>query len=419
VSRARTAFLVTAVATIVLVAGLFGWEGRLRDEFEARVEALRASGEPVAMADLAPPPIPEERNAAPLLLEARWRFDVLGTDPALLWSYDRDDWTAEQWSEIAVWVEAARPFGEVLDRALDRPECRFDLRWEDGPAMVVEMIPIAQHATLYLDYRAQVEARRGDAEAAVRSLARIHDLAAHIRANSSICALVRWTVEGVAAETLRRVAEGPGFSAARARAVLDPRFRDAERTGSYLDAVRAERTLAVWMTRRWLDGTNPFEVLGFARQGPAPGFLLNHRPLKSLAYPDGVACLDLLDEAAALDAERWPGAHGRAGHLVRRAEAMGDFHMVTRLVAPVLPALVRARFRHAAKLRLARVGLAVLAGGERWPERLPEGLPLDPFTDGPFRYERTASGVRIEAAAPVEHEDERIFWELRGEDGER
>lgn len=412
----RRVLVAAAVLVPLAIGGALAWEVALRREYEARLDALRARGEPVFMADLAAPPVPDDRNAAPLLLEARRRFDVLGTDPALRFAGDDlDDWTAEQWSEVEAWVEAARPFGEVLDRALDRPECRFDLRWEDGPAMVVEMIPIAQHATLYLDYRAQVEARRGDAEAAVRSLARIHDLASHIRADSSICVLVRWTVEGVAADTLRRVAEGPGFSAARAQAVLGPRFRDAEGTGLYLQALRAARTVALWTTRRWLDGANPLETWGYDRD-PAPDFLLNHRPLKALACPDAVACLDMLDEAAALDGERWPAAYDRAEHLRRRAQAMGEFHMVTSLIAPVPPALVKARFRHAAKLRLARVGLALLAGEERWPARLPEGLPLDPFTDEPFRYERTASGVRIEAAAPVEHEDDRIFWDLRSED---
>jgi hypothetical protein len=89
--------------------------------------------------------------------------------------------------------------------------------------------------------------------------------------------------------------------------------------------------------------------------------------------------------------------------------------------------LLTEELRHTATMRLARVGLALLEFRQeygRWPDSLAElaprfagSVPLDPYAQEPFRYERVGDGTRIEAAAPIPLEELReeyeIAWELR------
>ncbi|MHC4251552.1 MAG: hypothetical protein ACYS9X_20730, partial [Planctomycetota bacterium] len=66
-----------AIACAVPVAAALAWLGvavvrrvLARAEVEAELAKVRTRGEPVTMADLEPPPVPDEDNAAPLLAKA-------------------------------------------------------------------------------------------------------------------------------------------------------------------------------------------------------------------------------------------------------------------------------------------------------------------------------------------------------------
>src|SRR5207247_290315 len=85
-----------------------------------------------------------------------------------------------------------------------------------------------------------------------------------------------------------------------------------------------------------------------------------------------------------------------------------------------------------ARVRLARVALALgefRATHGDFPSSLddlrsafPDGLPLDPFTDAPFVYERVPDGVRVASRGRLASEPAMIFdeaaadvlgWELK------
>jgi hypothetical protein len=76
--------------------------------------------------------------------------------------------------------------------------------------------------------------------------------------------------------------------------------------------------------------------------------------------------------------------------------------------------------KHAARMRLARIGLALLEHKQRtgsWPDALPSSMPPDPYTNEPFYYKPRGSGVRVAADAPVGPDDlredyEELVWEL-------
>jgi hypothetical protein len=94
--------------------------------------------------------------------------------------------------------------------------------------------------------------------------------------------------------------------------------------------------------------------------------------------------------------------------------------------------LVHTALRTEAAARLARVALAAAdlrathgdfpASLDELRPMFPDGVPLDPYTDAPFVYERTAAGVRIASAGRLAGEDaldeatlraQCLSWELR------
>jgi hypothetical protein len=95
---------------------------------------------------------------------------------------------------------------------------------------------------------------------------------------------------------------------------------------------------------------------------------------------------------------------------------------------PASPGVVESFARTAAGARLARVALAVAAHRDFPPSldelrpMFPDGVPLDPFTDAPFIYEKTATGARVASLGRLSEDEpladptlrERcLVWELK------
>ena len=112
---------------------------------------------------------------------------------------------------------------------------------------------------------------------------------------------------------------------------------------------------------------------------------------------------------------------------ITRVDSLGRLYLFTKLLASGWSARIYERTcHHAAKMRLTRVGLALLEYRKEtgsWPESLDAliekfggSIPLNPLTNEAFRYERRGSKVRLEAEGAVTWEEVRdeqeIVWEI-------
>jgi hypothetical protein len=116
---------------------------------------------------------------------------------------------------------------------------------------------------------------------------------------------------------------------------------------------------------------------------------------------------------------------------VSRIDALPEF-AAARAIAIPFPKIAEMLARADAVTRLARIALAAAehrATHGDFPASLtdlkwafPDGVPLDPFTDAPFVYARTATGVRVSSAgrlaeeAPLDDATLRtrcLVWELK------
>ena len=417
---------------LAILAAHAGWTLVLRWRFERRLEELRASGAPVELRDLRRPPIADEDNAAALWEEAnKWHEEHLKPAPGQLnWSYD--EWPEEYLEEIRAWLAKGDPYVDLLARAAAKPGMWQDLSWEAGPDMRVEAIPQTQEAVDFLRHRARF-AERATPEA-LREVAVILDLAPKLERPLLLLMLIRRTVEHIAADSLRELAAKPGFDAREARALLDPRFLATDDPGHFREALEGDRAVGISLSRRWIAGESPFAIMEKAQMdlGLDEPVKTRDRALlnlvsgswlaRPLAYRDALRLLDLAEkEIRLLDLP--PREALPAAQALREEYFVGPPNVFSHLFATMPMNAFRHRLHHLARMRIARVGLALLELRQTtgtWPESLDAVVPLvgeawveDPFTGDRLQYE---PGVRVEAAVPIANEelraDDEIVWRL-------
>jgi hypothetical protein len=182
---ALLALLILAHLILNIVAGR---------RLEAELNRIRAAGQPLTLAEAAPPPVPDAQNAAVLYQQA---FDGLSKPEA-----DEDTVSAflqtlpEKPRPTLAEVEAVLARHEadfrLLEEASRRPACRFPVNWKAGWAALFPHLGIPRTATRFLLAKALAEAERGRTAEALNDLAIEVRVVNHIGAEPSLIAqLVR------------------------------------------------------------------------------------------------------------------------------------------------------------------------------------------------------------------------------------
>ncbi len=140
----RTRRKVILIIVLILVAlPIVTWLSAcwiISDRVEAELDKIRARGEPVTIAEMIPPLIPDEENGALLLVEAIQEFERIQKDPdlATLWNNCQNeireslDWAQENPSDIQKLLESFAPVLDKMDEGLGMPDFWFDLPYELG-----------------------------------------------------------------------------------------------------------------------------------------------------------------------------------------------------------------------------------------------------------------------------------------------
>jgi hypothetical protein len=423
-SGRRVAFGLAVVTGAVVLGSLVGrgWlemPHRSERRFAAYVDELRAAGKPTSLAELLGPDPPDAENASVEILaaldELTGRFGPESRWPKIGPWGDRlsEEETPERFAELRAFLTDFGPFLDRLAAALDRPRCRFNFA---GPAGFEDMdgtLAMQRIGRVLSGVALVVEPRRIDAVRLKLRLARrnepVHGVDWLVASGSARSAA--WTIQ-------REVEEGATDSALL-RAQVDE-LLTGDWTAKAPALFSTMRTKEISMLATWLADGVPET---FARD-------VEFGPIRlSLDKPDPDAVVDdcqFLEEAAGLPVSptsayfRAVTALAQPGSKTKRPSAYRAWLGVRGFV------------RVDATTRLARVCLALAEREARtgaFPATLdelatafPDGVPLDPFTDAPFVYERTDPGVRVASLGrltedPAPQEDERheqgLLWELK------
>jgi hypothetical protein len=374
----------------------------------ARLEQLRAAGEPLTPDDLAdvyrlPPSLPDSSRFWLSAIEpldgeafvAAWRERRL--DEVLDGKVPRP---GEPWPQLADARELLAQYAPSLralhDAAADQGGVRYPMRFDDGIAMLLPHTQRMRGAARLLALEAQVKAHEGDAAG---SAAAIHAGFAAARTLEHdpilVVLLVRINCEELARNQIEQLLSKVEFSDADV-ARLRSDLRQARYQASLLRAMQGERVIGLATIR------NPAQALAEPDTnlgGDAPlGGLRLFRGNDTRCY---LECMELVVDQAKL-----PPPQALAG--MKRIDAdvaarMGGGSMtarirnpLTNLLVPALSKVFSATARGTASNDTADAALAVeqfrrLHG--RLPERLddlvPEfmpSVPTDAFDGKPLRY---------------------------------
>jgi hypothetical protein len=407
----RVLLVVTFLAAVAAV-GWYAYGGTWKERYEARVAALRAAGQPTRFEDLATPPIPDEENGAKLLEEAHKILEERMLRPGnaedLLYKEGR---SAEETATLATYLDSLKPYFDLLARVPDRPGWRLDLDWTAGIKMRVDLYSQLIRARQHVVARAEIDPEEsGRTERAARAAVLMLALGAKCRAPFLLGHLVAESMTSDVEEILRAAIRCPGFDAALFRRIVDPPLAQSipergpprsvfvQERASMIGAVEAIRAGAP------LPRLGKERTLSFLRLPD-----LYREALRNLdATEEAIACCDTTPEEALVAAKEL-GTVLRADNPI-----FGD-------MANTYSRTFRNYADSVADRRLTRIAMALLEHRQRedkWPESLAAlgEMPLDPYSGGPFLYERTEGGCRVHAAddrTPDDLEEDRLGWTLR------
>lgn len=411
----RAVLVVVAIA-LCLAIGLYLAASASRREFEARVAALRADGQPVRFEDLAEPPVPDAENAALLLQEAARLFDQR-REGAPDW-FDDETASPEERERMRAHLASLAPAFALVEQAPSRPGWHVDRRWGEGPGYRSDDIAWLGTAGRHLLWRVQTDVdEEGRTERAARTAILLLDLGESARVPMLIGYLVREAVASTAVEVLRSAARQPGFDAALFRRLVDPPLaRACRESGPPREAFAQERVFVIWL----MDAIRSGRELPALDSGDLP---LEGSPFSQpFLYRGANRYLDVCASAIALSG-RPEDAPQAAARLRTAGGEDGVSAAVASLFSRTAAAAFEAHARSAAIRRLARVAMALLEHRQRegaWPESLAPlgGMPDDPYRRAPFAYERTADGARVwsgQDAPSDELEWDNLAWTFEGD----
>jgi len=220
----------------------------------SEIARLKARGEPVSMAELAGPPIPNEQNAA---------FVYMGAFQAIFTRTEQQDFDAlgrflkpTEYGEPVSPAEAERivarypkaiPF---VRRAVEMPECRFPVNWEEGFNAMFPHLSSVRHLSQLLGATAVLDARSGRVDEALDSIELGLRMSECLKDEPSLISqLARTHSVTVMTGCLREVLRRGDINETRARRLSDTLAR-INTTSGCVRAMQGERAEGLWLFDR-------------------------------------------------------------------------------------------------------------------------------------------------------------------------
>ncbi len=416
--------LVLAIAALAAFprAGLGADDVDWRARFEAKIEELRAEGQPVTFEEVLArrEQIPDEENSALVFLQA---FELIEAVEGKIPSAPVLDLAAttelgERHSEsaremIGGWVEANADALKLIHKGAQLPHGRFPIAPAENPyAIELPHLDSLRRAARLCVWQAVSHAEAGEGRAAAEGLFATGRLAASLGDNVFLIdALLRIALDAMLIEGWERtlaLCEMPADRLALLRhelwreeqeLSLTQAFVSERAAGHYFFAETSPEDLR--RTLHDLMGESALEVLADP----------NARAREALHYYDlieGAIRVSRMGPRQRLtEAKRWAQDVERERHTFQ--------YQISDMLLPALRRAVQEEVKGNARLRTARAALAVeewRLGHGSWPDSLeqlvPElldAVPEDPFSDGKLRYERQEEGVVVYSVGPDGEDD--------------
>ncbi len=384
------------IALALIVNGLFAW--RAEWQLRSRLAAIRAAGDPASIAELAPPPIPDDQNAAAIMAKIRPRLEEFGKEHGRFFEtpigkqYDeagnRDEpATKEQIDAIRAILDKYPDVEQAIGKAAACEKFASQQDFSlDHTAFLQQGLSVVQNArtaTRFLSWRNEVLRADGKHEEAIQNgieslrLARLHE-----NEPTMVAYLVAIAMRGIASQDLYdSLASGHATSAVH-KAIDDElaRHDDQQQLATVLKTERAFG--ADWINSDMISDYGPIRhVIGWL--------------MKSFQ----VGALDAMQEYIQLAGRPWCEVRQEFEpvNLQARSKKHG---MLAALLEPGLQTAFEAHARSLVVARGLRIDNALIAFAEKNGREatgldelgLPREATIDPYSGKPLKLKHTESG---------------------------
>jgi hypothetical protein len=401
--------LVAVAAVVRVVAGVV-----MQRRLNARLNALRASGEPLLMTDMAPPEVPPERNAAVLYTQAFSLLDLMPKEFAKRvgkFVGGKEPLNEAELAEARKLLEQAADAVRLIREAAARPECRFPVKYDTQPVAGILLPHLAklQSTSRLLELSCEVNLADGKADAAAEDcLAMLRVSRATWNEPLLITDLVELAGLQLAATQMEKVLDRSEPSASVLARFPSPPA-EAEVRERFQRAMRGERCFGIDAFQLILDKPSMISQLA----GETPPF--GNRPLawllvtlgRPVILADFIHYLDDMDRYVEYAGTPLRDARGRwtalAGEIAADRQRCFLSRPISGMLLPAVSRVAEAVEWGIARERVTHAGVALrryrLEHGQ-YPDALdalvPQYLkapPQDPFTRAGLVYRREGRGV--------------------------
>ena len=424
---AQTA-LTMSLAACVVVGSAFAQEeekkkpptleemtAKAKKRFDDRLESMRKRGEPVKIAELAPPELPADENAATLYQQALEKMEEMSDeDERAVWDlvFNEGKLEGDALKQTREFLTKHADILGLLRKGTRRAKCRYDIDYSVlAYSILLPQLSRVQQGARMLSWSARVNLSEGKPDKAADDCISAIKLARSVDGQPIlISVLVRLAGEGIALKEFGLVMEAGGVSREKLLE-MSAALGDVEDRTHLVRAMKGERCMGLSAIQLIVKDPKSAAQL-FSSSGSRRNLMmeLSMGLMRPMFYMWAVDYLDLADENVELSKAPWHKSKDgwkRVAGRIRSSRDKGK--IVNLLIAMLLPALERAGIAHdrgvtwtacaklAIALRLYRMK------HDEYPDKLTqlvEGkfidkLPTDPFSGKGYIYRKEGKGFIV------------------------
>lgn len=387
------------IGLLLIVNGTFAW--RAERGLQQEVASIRAEGEPSSIAELAPPPIPADKNAAAILRKIEPRISAFGNEHGSFFNtpigkaYDEagergERATAEQIAAIRAILNKYPDVAEGVAAAVASDQYAsmldYSLNQKKFIEAIIEHQSETRQAARFLAWKIEVDRADGNVDAAMQHglqmlrLARLYD-----NEPCMICFLIGVAIRGIAIESLYDTLASGKVSEAT-HAALDKELARHDDPRRLRRAIITERAMGAG----WFDALSEEHSLFLAN---ALGW-----PMKNYQ----VGCLVMMDAQLKLADRPWHELNKQFESGVSPETPTG-YGAAADMLMPAIRASFQANARGIALLRSLRIYNALRQFAEQNGReasglddlKLPKEATIDPYSGEPLKLKHTDDGWMV------------------------
>lgn len=445
--KKKKALCITGLIILGLVAAYSTVAFIVWHRASAELDALRAQGEPVGLADIVPPQIPEEENAAPLLMRAfdEIRMPESDTPEEKAWdkNLEGESLTPDEEELVrGICANNAEAIGLVAE-ALERPGSRFDVPYEKGIFCDIPYMMGILDAANLLSSKAHWEMKHSNRQEATRRIGQLFRLADCVNKRTTLLEyMIGISISQMGLERMRDLLASDRLNRKALEALLPLIASQYDPEGMQC-AFKAKRCIGI-ATFRWA-GSNSGRlkrmsqlVITIGNGTPTLDEPMPSGPLEFPITPWRIYCendlrwyLQRMKEFMAAARKPLPESLDAIESFEDRfrqlkAEEFPFFpHVLTFLLMPSMRGAAKVEARFLAQMRMAQVGIALevfKTDNGHYPESLNEihlknlaDVRIDPFSGKDLIYKRRDPSYSLYSVGPnrvddggFEEHDERL-----------